>query len=86
LGRFPDPDEMEKEINRDKGYGGYKKKRCEDSVKQDNRSKQKLSSDNSMNSHATKTVFEGEESGDMLGIRENLLSAADTVGFAQLML
>ena len=50
LGRSPNLNEMEREINRDKGYGGYKRKRREDVVEQENRSKQELSEDNSMNS------------------------------------
>jgi hypothetical protein len=86
LGRSPDPDEMEKQINRDKGYGGYKRTRREDSVEQDNRSKQELSSDNSMNSQSTKAISEGGDSDDRLGSPQNLLSSADKVGSPQLML
>lgn len=86
LGRSPDPDEMEREIKRDKGYGGYKRKRRENAMEQDNRSKQELSEDNSMTSQSTKAVSEGGETGDKLGSPENLLSSADKVGSAQLML
>jgi hypothetical protein len=55
-------------------------------VEQENRSKQELSSDNSMNSHSTKAISEGGDSGDRIGSPQNLLSSADKVGSPQPML
>lgn len=42
--RSPDPDEMEEELNRDKGYGGYKKRRA--LVKLEKESRELLSDEN----------------------------------------
>ena len=84
LGRSPDPDEMDREIKRDKGYGGNKRMRRENAMEKDNRSKQELSEGDSMNSQSTKAASEGDETGDRLDSTENLQLSADKVSSATL--
>lgn len=58
--RSPDPDEMEYELTRDKGYGGYKKWRS--IVKQEKETQKLESEENSLESHSDTNSSERSES------------------------
>lgn len=77
--RSPDPDEMERELQRDKGYGGYKKKR----VQQEEEEKEYtevLSDENSPGSQSRGHASEDRFTEDNGSQHRNFLSSAEKVG------
>lgn len=73
LERSPDPEEIEMEMNRDKGYAGYKKKIRGEASEHDNVSKQVFSDDNSTGSQSTRPGSEDSTSEGMQGCPRQLL-------------
>lgn len=78
--RSPDPDEMERELQRDKGYGGYKKKEYKDGVGEEKVYKQALSQDNSTGSQSMGADSKDNSREDMIRHSENLTSSVEKVG------
>lgn len=79
LKRSPDPKEIEIEMNRDKGYGGYKKKKRGKAQEHDNVLTQVLSDENSTGSQTTRPGSEDSMSEDMQGCPRQLLPTASKV-------
>ena len=78
LKRSPDL-EIEIEMNRDKGYGGYKKKKRGEAKEHDNVSKQVLSDENSTGSQTTRPGSEDYMSEGKQGCPRQLLPYASKV-------
>lgn len=79
LKRSPDPEEIEIEMKRDKGYGGYKKQKRGEAEEHDNVSKQVLSDENSTGSQTTRPGSEDNMSEGKQGCPRQLLPSASKV-------
>lgn len=71
MGRSLDPDEIEYEMSRDKGFGGLKKTYSETNAKVEKKSKEMTSGEDFLGSHSERPLTEDSMSDDGDGGAEN---------------